>query len=110
MTIGAQQNFGETDHGAGIGIVDFSKKESDTFGNPVIIPRNFAKRGNFLTFIETVNVSFIAQTLSSLRTTPSAYIANVDIPASIIYGFYKDFDITILPNKSTLQMEIEGLT
>lgn len=110
LTIGRQQLFGETNHGSNIGIDDFSKKERDTFGNPVIIQRNYAKRGNFNTTILTADSSAIEQTLALLRTTPSAFIASVSIPASIIYGFYNDFNIILAPNKSVLTMEIEGLT
>lgn len=111
FTFGAQRKLGDTDFGTGIGIVDYSRKERDTFGNPVTVKRNFAKRANYSVTADTNYVSTIQNTLSDLRTVDMAWIGSVDYPSTIIFGYYKDFDV-ILSNytKSQLSIEVEGLT
>lgn len=111
MTFGAQRRLGATDYGTGIGIVDYSRKERDTFGNSVIIKRNFVKRANYAVTADTAYVATIQQTLSSLRTVDMAWIGSVDFPSTIIFGYYKDFDVILSsPSKSQLSIEVEGLT
>lgn len=111
ITFGAQRQLGITDHGTGIGIVDYSRKERDTFGNPVIVRRNFAKRGNYAVTANTGYVGTIQQTLSGLRTVNMAWIGSVDFPSTIIFGYYKDFDVILSnPRTSQLSIEVEGLT
>ena len=111
FTFGAQRRLGATDFGTGIGITDYSVKERDTFGNPVITQRNFAKRASYAVTADTRYVGTIQQTLSELRTRPLAWIGSLDYPSTIIYGYYKDFDVVLSnSSKSTLSIEVEGLT
>jgi len=111
VTFGSQRQLGITDHGTGIGIVDYSRKERDTFGNPVVIQRSFAKRANYVVTANTGYVGSIQQTLSELRTTNLAWIGSVNFPSTIIFGYYKDFDVILSnPSTSKLSLEIEGLT
>ena len=111
FTFGSQRRLGDTDFGTGIGIVDYSRKERDTFGNPVTVKRNFAKRANYVVTVNTGYVGTIQQTLSGLRTVDMAWIGSVDYPSTIIFGYYKDFDVILsTPSKSQLSIEVEGLT
>lgn len=111
FTFGSQRTLGETDFGTGIGIVDYSRKERDTFGNSVVVTRNFAKRANYSVTANTAYVGTIQQTLSSLRTVDMAWIGSVNFPSTIIFGYYKDFDVILSnPTKSQLSIEVEGLT
>ena len=111
MTMGAQRKLGDTDFGTGVGIVDYSRKQRDTFGNPVITKRNFTKRSDYSVTVDTDYVGTVTNTLADFRTTPMTWIGSVDFPSTIIYGYYRDFNI-VLNNytKSLLSIDVEGLT
>ncbi len=110
LSIGSQRRLGETDFGTTVGILDFSRKERDPFGNPIITQRNFAKRVGYTVTVHTSFVNAIQQTLSEFRTTPATWIGSELHPSTITYGFYKDFDIIISnPTKSLLTVDVEGL-
>ena len=111
LTMGIQQQIGETDYGTGIGIVDYSTKERDTFGNPVVINRNFSKRADYAITVDTGYVDTIQSVLASLRVTPLTWIGSTNFPSTILYGYYRDFNVVLSnPTKSQLSIEVEGLT
>jgi hypothetical protein len=111
LTMGAQRKLGDTDYGTGVGIVDYSRKERDTFGNPVITQRNFAKRSSYAVTVDTDYVGTVENTLADFRTTPMTWIGSTDFPSTIIYGYYRDFNIVLSnPAKSLLNIDVEGLT
>lgn len=111
VSIGAQRRLGETDYGSGIGIVDYSRKERDTFGNPVIVERNFSNRVDYSVTIETRYAGAVRNTLSDYRTTPMTFIGSVNFPSTVVFGYYRDFNVVLSnPTKSLLTIEVEGLT
>lgn len=108
--IGAQKDIGVTDYGTSIGITDYSRKDTDDFGNPVITQRRFSKRADFNVTIDIPRVSDVQKTLAEYRTTPLVWIGNNQFEETILYGYYRDFDIT-LSNYSIADCSItvEGL-
>lgn len=111
LTIGSQKKLGDSEYGTNVGIIDYSRKERDTFGNPVIVQRNFSKRVNYIVAVDTSAVNVALVTLANFRTTPLTYIGDVNHPATIVYGYYRDFSEVIRnPSKSTMSLEVEGLT
>lgn len=111
LTMGAQRKLGDTDHSTSTGIVDYSRKDRDTFGNPVVTPRNFTNRANYSVTVDTGFAGAVQKTLADFRTVPMTYIGSVDFPSTIIYGFFRDFDIVLSnPTKSLLNIDVEGLT
>lgn len=111
VTMGAQRQLGETEFGTGVGIVDYSRKERDVFGQPVIVKRNFSRRADYAVRIDTDYADAVQKTLADLRTTPMTWIGDVSRPSTILYGYYRDFDVTLSnPRTSVLSLEVEGLT
>jgi hypothetical protein len=111
VTMGAQRKLGDTDYGTGVGVVDYSRKDRDTFGNPVITPRNFTKRSDYSVTVDTAFVDAVQNTLAELRTVPATWIGSVNFPSTIIYGYYRDFNIVLSnPTKSLMTIDVEGLT
>lgn len=110
LVLGRQIDFGCVMYGINLGIQDFSRKERDVFGNPVLVKRNFSKNATFDLRIETNEVDFVNKTLQRYRAQPVVYIVVDRYDSSIIYGFYRDFS-TVLPsfNISRCQLELEGL-
>lgn len=111
VTIGAQRLFGDTDLGTSVGLTDYSRKERDTFGNPVIVERNYAKRADYIITVPTGYVSAVLQTLADYRTRPMCWIGSADYPSTIVFGYYNDFEIGLSNHvKSLLNITVEGLT
>ena len=110
LAIGNQRRIGDSDYGTSIGIVDYSRKDRDTFGNPVITPRNFSRRADYTVTVDTNFVGAISDTLAAFRTTPLTWIGSVNFPSTIIYGYYRDFNMVLSnPTKSLLSIDVEGL-
>lgn len=111
ILIGQKQSFGlGIKYGASVGIQDYSRKETNEFGDTVLVQRAFAKRANFELFIESSEVDLLQNILSDVRATPCLWIGSTEYEATTIFGFYKNFDILIsYPQHSDCQLEIEGL-
>ncbi|MBI3096335.1 MAG: hypothetical protein HYY97_15815 [Rhodocyclales bacterium] len=109
--LGMAREIGGTQYGAKIGIRDYSVKTQDDFGNYTILERAFSKRGSFSLWVDSGLTSELQTILASYRATPAVYIGTDIHAATMIYGFYKDFDIDIAyPGASLCAIEIEGLT
>ncbi len=110
--IGSVQYIGEgINLGASVGITDYSRKEKDTFGNYVLIQRSYSKRAKFSMAVLNEQIDALQELLVSLRTTPCVWIGDDRYTCTIIYGYYKDFDIVIAYHLvSDCNIEIEGLT
>lgn len=112
VSMGLSKNLGTTLHdGAQIGITDYSRKEADEFGNYIIVRRAFSRRGTFNTRIWKSQVDGVHKVLSDYRTVPAVYVASRDYASTVIFGFFRDFQIEIdYPLESLVSIEIEGLT
>ena len=104
--------LGRTGYGSSIGIEDYSRKERDTFGNPVIIERAFAQKANYEVSILTADARRVQKFLSDYRATPIVWIGNQDPTYGlIVYGFYTQFSINLSTYSTSYStIEVEGLT
>lgn len=111
ILIGQQQNFGlGIKYGARVGIQDYSRKETNEFGDTVLVQRAFAKRANFDLFLTKAEVDSFQAALTRIRAVPVLWIGSTDYESTTLFGFYKNFDILIsYPEHSDCELEIEGL-
>ena len=94
-----------------IGIIDYSIKEADAFGNYSITERAYSKRMSCELMIKNTVVDEVIRQLTLYRATPTVYVGSEDYSGLIIYGFYKSFEVVMpYPNFSECNIEIEGLT
>ena len=108
--IGLSREIGDTQYGASVGIVDYSIKQADVWGNYSITERAFAKRGEFTVWVEAEAVTELQHILASYRATPAVYVGSDFYASTLIYGFYKDFSIDIAtPSYSVCTIQVEGL-
>jgi hypothetical protein len=111
LIMGLQRDVGSTLYGAKTGITDYSVKQQDDFGNYTVLERSFRKRSEMTVFVEAAVVDELQIILAGLRATPSVYIGTDTYTSTVIYGFYRDFDVTIsYPTHSLLTITLEGLT
>lgn len=119
LIAGRQQALGTTLYGSSVGIQDFSIKDTDSFGNPVVVERAFVKRAELDVRLNSQDVERVQRVLAELRATATVYIGTPessifsDDPIhgeTVVYGYYRDFDIVLQDRvSSAATLEIEGL-
>jgi len=112
LAVGSQQYLGGTEYGCSLGIVDYSTKEIDEFGNPTLLVRKYVKTLEATLFLDNSEIDRIHQILAGLRATPVLWVGvDYDFYTRLaIYGFYRDFSIQIpYPTASTCSISIEGM-
>lgn len=110
--IGSIKHIGEgIELGASVGIQDYSRKEIDDWGNYQLVKRNYSKRAKFSMAVLNTQIDALQELLASLRATPCVWIGDNNYASTVIYGFYKDFDVVInYHTVSDCNLELEGLT
>lgn len=110
--LGQVIDIGSTLSGVSVGIIDYSVKSVDTFGNIDVVQRSYSKRNSLKSLSPRKNFNTIFRTLASLRATPCVYIGSESqgYEPMIVYGFYKEFSIDVsYPTHHLCNLEIEGL-
>jgi len=111
IVMGVQTYLGATQYSPSIGIHDYSVKQADQFGVLTIVERAFSKKMTAEILVESVSISDVQNILALYRTTLIVWAGAEDIPALIVYGFYRDFSILIsYPTFAICSLDIEGLT
>ena len=111
VIVGKQSELGFTEYGPSIGIIDYSRKVVDTFGNYTVTERNYSKRLSCNLFLDNSYVDELNRQLALCRATPLVWVAADGFSSLIVYGFYKSFEVLIpYPTQSACSLEIEGLT
>lgn len=109
--IGQQRSIGVANYGSGLGLVDFSRKITDEFGNVTTEKRRNSKTVDYDVTIDTTAVSYAYNTLSGLTTTPCVYAgsaANDD--TLLVYGYYEDMRMVVeYPTKSSYTLNVQSL-
>ena len=97
--------------GASLGIQDYSRKDTDDWGNTVIVERTFAKRATWALVIGNEQVDTFMSTMQLLRAMPAVYVGSGRHDAMVVYGFPQDFGVEIsYPQYSNCSIELIGLT
>ncbi len=110
LILGKMAELGEALYGTSVGITDFSKKDRDDFGNFVIVERGFSNKAEYDVAIDTDRVSSVKRKLARYRARPLVWIGDHGHEATIIYGYYRDFNIVISGiEKSDCSISVEGL-
>lgn len=113
MIFGTLTALGTTQYGVSTGIIDYSVKETDEFGNTKFVERAFSKRMQAEVHLLNTQVNRVQTLLYSLRAKPCVWIATEDPLLQeplIVFGYYRDFSTNIAyPSHSICSLEIEGL-
>lgn len=113
VCVGTAYSLGDAEYGASLGIIDYSRKDTDEFGTTTFVRRDFSKRLSARLLLENTQLARVSRILTDLRATPAVWIGADDAvyaPATV-FGFFRDFSIEIAyPTQSYCSLEIEGLT
>lgn len=111
VCLGYARDIGDEQYGASVGIIDYSYKQADEWGNYEIVEKAFSKTGTFTVFVKADFVDVLQGLLAKYRATPVIYYVSPLYQSTTIYGFYRDAKVTIdYWNYSVLSINIEGLT
>lgn len=111
IVLGACVELGKLEYSPTVGIIDYSTKSTDAYGNTIVTKRAYAKRYGGRLIVENNFVDQLAGILASIRSTPVVWIgADNKFSSLIVWGWYKDFEIDIAyPTISYCNLTIEGL-
>lgn len=112
LMIGQAKAFGEgISYGAKVGIQDYSRKETNDFGDTILVQRAYAKRASFNVRLTARQTDIFNDWLASVRAVPCLWIGSSRYTSTMIFGIYQSFDTTIQYfDVSECSLEILGLT
>ena len=113
LSWGTQYDLGEAEYGASLGIIDYSKKETDEFGSTTFVRRDFSKRLTARLMLQNTQINRVQRVLADLRAQPAVWVTTDvdDLRPLTVFGFFRDFNIEVAyPTQSFCSLEIEGLT
>lgn len=110
VVYGVQTTVGRTNYGTAIGIKSYSRKETDEFGNMIVVKRKNSKYAEYDIDIDNRFLASVQRFFSDIDSVPCLFIGNPDMEELIVYGFYNDFKATIsFPTVSKCNLRVEGL-
>lgn len=110
VVVGKQYYLGELLIGGDMGMVSYSRKVVDEFGNYTVTKRANAKRSNVLINMETARVDRNKEALESLDSTLTLLVTGDYYDSLTVFGFYKDFIIGIQsPPYTECNIQFEGV-
>ena len=111
---GPRVDLGSLSLGASSGIIDYSRKVTDEFGDTQFVKRAFADEFSGQLLVGNGQLNSLKRTLRDLRATPALWVGIDDDTYRellVVYGWYRSHRIAInYPNDSLIDLEIEGLT
>lgn len=111
---GSRQELGMLGMGAQSGIIDYSRKDTDEFGETTFVQRAFADEFSGQILVHNNRLNGIKRLLRDLRATPCLWIGVDDdtyTETLMVFGWYRQHRVAInYPNHSLIDLEIEGLT
>jgi hypothetical protein len=113
ILIGIATQIGDTHAGVNLGLVDYSRKETNDYGDVSIIERAYSYSGSCEIEIEKQYRSRAQRLIAELRATPCVFFPSEDDADDgiVLYGFPTDFTITYeTPQRAYASLEVEGLT
>lgn len=107
--IGMVRDLGCTLYGTSVRSLDFSKRERDGFGNLTIVDRRKIPLVDYRVSVDTPLVDSVKRELDQIANDETVFIGSAEFGSTIVFGFYRDFDITISNYAiSDATLEVEG--
>lgn len=94
IIVGLQREIGCTQYGVRTQIVDFSRQIQDEFGQITFVRRGYTVRMQAQVSVPSDKNPATKNLLARLRSTPILYIASSSAEETILYGFYRSFELT----------------
>ncbi len=95
LVIGPVVDAGQSLAGVTSRNLTFSTKKRDEFGSLTIVSRRTIRVVDFPVMIPTSNTYSIQRQAADLASTPTLFIADPDLPETIVFGVFENFDIIV---------------
>lgn len=110
MAVGRQLEIGTVQSGVPAGILDYSKKTTDDYGNTRFAVRSFAKRMRPQVRVPATSVDRVYTALAALRARPIVWIASRRFDCLVVYGRWASFEFDVhYGDTSYLSLDIDGI-
>lgn len=114
LVVGESIDLGYTQKNPTIGIVDYSTKNVDEFGNIDIVAKPYSQKASLSLLVMTENINYVSRVLTLIRSQPVVWGVLEDVnfvTTVLIYGYLKDYNMSV-PHAvwASLSLQIEGLT
>jgi hypothetical protein len=110
LIYGNQFEIGKTQWGSSFGIRDYSTKETDAFGNYIIVQRASSDRIDADVLVELNRTGMVRKVLTEYRATPVVWSGGDNNDVLVTYGYYKDFSVILsTPAGADCAIQIEGV-
>lgn len=111
LVLGNQLVLGAANYNTSVQLLDFSRKETDQFGNVTVVPGRTSKLVNYDVTILKNRVNYVFDVIASLTTVPAVWIGDdgTNDPTTV-FGYYRDYQNNISsPTITDATITIEGL-
>lgn len=95
LTFGEGRRLGRTKPLATVNAIDPSLKEFDVFGKAYVRQRDMARGVTASVIVDWDKIDYCHKTLAGLRATPTTWVTAQTMPLSIVYGMYRDLEISL---------------
>ena len=112
IVFGEEIEIGTTLEKPTFGIRDYSRKERDAFGRPVIVERPYSIYGEFNIVYPSDRTRNLLRQLAAIRAKPAVFYVEGVNPGrgTMIFGFYNDFSMNLeIGAESNASITVEGL-
>ena len=111
LLMGQVTDFGESNYGMTSGLLDYSVKRANEFGDFVLTERAYSKTLNVSIRVKkNQSDPFMAYAIR-YRATPIVIVGSIDYTMSYVFGFFKDVKgVVDYPTYSLFSVEFEGLS
>ena len=111
IVIGRLRGIGGTEFGTTVGIRDYSTKENNIFGDPIIVERRYSDVVDYDVAVRSTGIDALRTLLVGFRSSPVVWIGDDSADYGVlVYGYYKDFDVVLSsPSISRASIQVEGL-
>jgi hypothetical protein len=110
IVFGNSRTIGTAKYGVDVGLIDYSQKDVDAYGNFSILERSYSKRISCQFTMAAASHSGILRLLEKYRSVPLVWIISDLYSTTITYGFYRDLQVSIpYPTMAEGSVNIEGL-
>lgn len=109
ILIGSVLLLGETQYGAGVGIVDYSKRTTDEFGNTSFVRRGYSGTLQAQFALDRTDTDRVLDIITALRAVPCVWIGSTHYGCTVMYGYYRECSMDVKETHSMCSMRIESL-
>ena len=110
VCMGVRQLIGLPCYGTTVNISDYSRKERDVFGLPVLKQDAYSYTVEYIFESSYDDLYRIKQLISEYRATPVGWIGVSDREETCVFGLYKDFNVPIqYHGVNTGTLEVVGM-